>query len=99
MVIIQLKNRNTIPARIRFRRFGPVEIPIGDLVSELSGKILCENKDGSKAGIWECTAGKWTRQVMDAELSVFLKGKDIFYPENGDPISIDSWRPSIFRCE
>jgi|TARA_B110000438_G_scaffold143586_1_gene138433 uncharacterized cupin superfamily protein len=55
----------------------------------LSGKILCENKDGSKAGIWECTTGKWTRQVMDAELSEFLKGKAIFYPENGDSVSIE----------
>jgi|TARA_B110000902_G_scaffold266018_1_gene352186 uncharacterized cupin superfamily protein len=82
MAIIQLTHINEIPSE-ELEDWGPVELPISELVSQLSGVIISDNKDGSQAGIWECTPGTWTRQVMDAELSVFLKGVALFYPEDG----------------
>ena len=82
MAIIQLTQINEIPSE-ELEDWGPVELPISELVSQLSGVIISDNKDGSQAGIWECTPGTWTRQVMDAELSVFLKGVALFYPEDG----------------
>ena len=87
MAITQLKQCNDIPSD-QLDDWGPVPQPVSDQVSQLSGVIISENKDGSEAGIWECTPGIWTRLVMDAEISTFLKGRAIFHPEEGEPIDI-----------
>ncbi|AQA18614.1 hypothetical protein BST95_10570 [Halioglobus japonicus] len=89
MAITQLKQCNNIPTA-DLDNWGPVELPIGDQVSQLAGLVICENADGSEAGIWECTPGTWTRQIMDAELSTFLRGRAIFHPESGEPIHISA---------
>lgn len=95
MAIIQSKQCNSIPTK-QLDDWGPVELPLGEPVSHLYGRIVSENKDGSEAGIWECTPGKWTRQVMDAELSTFLKGKAVFYPEEGGKILIEAGDTQYF---
>ena len=89
MSINQLKNCPGIPSD-QLDDWGPVPQPVSEQVSHLSGLVICENDDRSEAGIWECTPGIWTRLVMDAELSTFLKGKAIFHPENGDAIHIEA---------
>jgi uncharacterized cupin superfamily protein len=89
MAITQLKNCNAIPVE-KLDDWGPVQLPLGEPISQLAGVIISENEDGSEAGIWECTPGTWTRQVMDAEISTFLKGRAIFHPDQGDPIHIDA---------
>ena len=61
---------------------------IGEPKCQLSGLFISENEDGSEAGIWECTPGKFVREVMQAELVTFLSGHCIFHPENGDPVEI-----------
>ena len=68
--------------------WGLVAVPLGEPIAKLSGKILTENADGSEAGIWECTPGKWVRQVMDAEFCTFLSGHAVFTPENGTSFEI-----------
>jgi uncharacterized cupin superfamily protein len=68
--------------------WGSVAIPLGEPIAKLSGKILSENADGSEAGVWECTPGKWVRQVMDAEFCTFISGHAIFTPENDSPLEI-----------
>ena len=68
--------------------WGPVELPISEQVSRLSGLEINEHEDGSAAGIWECTPGTWTRQVMDAELSTFVKGHALFHHESGETFDI-----------
>ncbi len=96
MAVIQMKYCDQIPSE-ELDDWGPVELPIGEPVSRLSGKIISENKDGSEAGIWECTPGTWTRQIMDAELSVFFKGKAIFHPADGSaPIHIEAGDSQYF---
>ena len=61
---------------------------VGEPKCQLRGLFISENEDGSEAGIWECTPGKFIREVMQAELVTFLSGRCIFHPENGDPIEI-----------
>ena len=68
--------------------WGPVELPISEQVSQLRGIIINEHEDGSEAGIWECTPGTWTRQVMDAEISTFVREHALFHPENVETIDI-----------
>lgn len=61
---------------------------IGEPVCHLKGLQMVENEDGSEGGIWECTPGKFTREIMQAELTTFLQGHAVFHPENGSPIEI-----------
>ena len=61
---------------------------IGTVKCQLRGTKLCENPDGGSGGIWECTPGKFIREVVQAEFVTFLSGKCIFHPDNGDPIAI-----------
>jgi uncharacterized protein len=68
--------------------WGSVAVPVGEPIAKLRGKILSKNADGSEAGLWECTPGKWVRQVMDAEFCTFISGRAIFTPENEAPFEI-----------
>ena len=87
MAIKQVKAVAKIPSE-ELDDWGPVELPISEQVSLLRGIIINENDDGSEAGIWECTPGTWTRQVMDAEISSFVKGHALFHPDDGTTIDI-----------
>lgn len=87
MAIKQVKSVAAIPSG-ELDDWGPVELPISEQVSQLRGRIVNEHEDGSEAGIWECTPGTWTRQVMDAEISTFTKGHALFHPDDGETIDI-----------
>jgi len=86
MSIIQLKDANNIPIE-KLTDWGTPKT-IGEPTCHLNGLQIIENQDGSEGGIWECTPGKFTREIMQAELTTFLKGHAIFHPEDGDPIEI-----------
>ena len=85
--IKQVKNVADIPSEA-LDDLGPVPQPISETVSQLRGRIINENQDGSEAGIWECTPGTWTRLVMDAEISSFVSGHALFHPEDGETVDI-----------
>ena len=87
MAIKQVKSVADIPAG-ELEDWGPVELPISEQVSQLRGRVINEHPDGSEAGLWECTPGTWTRQVMDAEISSFVKGHALFHPDDGETIEI-----------
>jgi hypothetical protein len=86
--IRKLKNAAHIPTE-DLDDWGPPKT-IGEPKCHLRGIQLIENADGSEGGIWECTPGKFTREIMQAELTTFLTGRAIFHPENGDPIEIEA---------
>ena len=83
----RLAGADRIPSN-ELEDWGQVPVPIGEPVSHLRGRIVFESPDGSSAGLWECTPGKWVRQIMSAELSTFLSGHAIFSPEGGQPFHI-----------
>ncbi|MDA0705715.1 MAG: cupin domain-containing protein [Proteobacteria bacterium] len=89
MAIKQIKSVAAIPTA-KLDDWGPVALPVSEQVSHLYGLIINEHEDGSEAGIWECTPGTWTRQIMDAEISSFVKGHALFHPEDGETISISA---------
>jgi uncharacterized cupin superfamily protein len=87
VTIKQFKSVINLPSE-KLEDWGPVTVPIGSPIARLSGMVLSINEDGSEAGVWECTPGKWIRQVMDAEFCTFLRGRAIFTPENEPPFEI-----------
>ncbi|MDY0885861.1 cupin domain-containing protein [Dongia soli] len=69
--------------------WGAVGKPIGDVVSKLRGVTATDTKGGEPdVGIWECTPGKWHRQITKAEFAHFLSGRCTFTAESGQHIEI-----------
>ena len=86
MSIIKIKDAARIPSE-QLDDWGTPKT-IGEPVCQLRGLTISENDDGSQAGIWECTPGKFVREVTQAESVTFLSGHCFFHPDNGDPIEI-----------
>lgn len=70
----------------QFSAFTAVVEPIGEPVS-LTRTALDVETNQSLMGIWECTPGKWRRQVLQAEYSYFIAGSGRFLHDNGEVIS------------
>jgi uncharacterized protein len=54
----------------------PVAVPV---------TISANHNARTRAGVWECSPGKFQRQVAQAEFCHFLSGECSFTPENGGP--------------
>lgn len=67
----------------------PVPVPLGEPVSQvLSRSIASSSNPRTRVGVWECTPGRWRRQVMQAEFCHFLAGECTFTPDQGEPIEV-----------
>ena len=76
MSIRQLKDAINIPTE-QLDDWGTPKT-IGEPRCHLNGIQLIENPDSSEGGIWECTPGKFVREIMQAELTTFLTGRAIW---------------------
>lgn len=66
-----------------------VPVPLGEPVSTVcSISLPSSSRASTRLGVWECTPGRWVRQVKQAEFCHFLSGKAIFTPEDGEPITL-----------
>jgi uncharacterized cupin superfamily protein len=69
--------------------WGKVEAPLGEPVAQLRGREVVAGPDGAiGAGVWECTPGKWRRQVKQAEFCHFVAGHCFFQSDGGDRLEI-----------
>jgi hypothetical protein len=50
------------------------------------------------AGIWECTPGRFRRQVAQAEYSYFIEGEGTFTPDDGKTIEFHAGDAIIFAA-
>jgi len=76
-------------AQITLPKVGPVAMPVGVPVAQLSCSESVSLPDKQvEAGVWECTPGVWHRQVKQAELCHFVSGHCLFTPEGGQPMEI-----------
>lgn len=67
----------------------PVDVkqPIGELVART--RISVEDAGASLlTGVWECSPGRWRRQVLEREFSHFIVGYGFFVPDHGPTIEI-----------
>lgn len=65
----------------------PVAVPLGEPVAA-TRCIIDERSDGVEAGIWECSPGRWRRQIVQQEFCHFIAGRCTFTPDGGEPIEI-----------
>lgn len=69
----------------------PVAQPIGDLVANTrTAQAQVHTEQGVSIGLWECTPGIWRRQLLKKEFSHFIKGRGVFTPDGGQPVSFSA---------
>ncbi|MET0658893.1 MAG: cupin domain-containing protein [Steroidobacteraceae bacterium] len=67
----------------------PVAAPFGEIVSLVRSYAMSPNDaPRTRTGIWECSPGRWRRQVTQAEFCYFLEGECVFTPDLGAPIEV-----------
>jgi uncharacterized cupin superfamily protein len=69
--------------------WGPAKVPVGSLIAHIRSSEQTSSDGGrDRIGIWECTPGRWRRQVMEREFAHFLSGRARFIPDDGEPFDI-----------
>ncbi|WP_322977723.1 cupin domain-containing protein [Pseudomonas sp. C11] len=77
--------RNT--PEIALEDSNPVAVPLGEPLAVTSTTSV-ERSDGVETGVWECTPGRWRRQIVQQEFCHFVAGRCTFTPDGGEPIEI-----------
>lgn len=85
MNITQFKNTLTTPLGAPT----PVAVPLGEPLA-MTASSSVERSDGVEAGIWECSPGRWRRQVREQEFCHFIAGRCTFTPDGGEPMQIQA---------
>jgi len=67
---------------------GPVPAPLSEPACRLRGRTITIPGTSADAGIWECSPGKFRRQIKSAEVMHILEGECTFTPDGKDPIEI-----------
>lgn len=65
----------------------PVAVPLSEPLAVASTTSV-ERSDGVETGVWECTPGRWRRQIVQQEFCHFIAGRCTFTPDGGEPIEI-----------
>lgn len=74
----------------------PVPAPIGDRISLVRSRSITSARGTSRTGAWECSPGRWRRQILQAEFCHFLEGDATFTPDVGEPIRLRAGDSAFF---
>lgn len=67
----------------------PVAVPLGEPIAR-AASLSVERNDGVETGIWECTPGRWRRQITSQEFCHFVQGRCTFTPDTGEVVHIQA---------
>lgn len=79
--------------------WGKVAEPLGEPVARLRGMSPTEKDKEPDFGIWECSPGKWKRQIRKAEFAHFVAGRCTFHADSGQVIEIKAGDALYFPAE
>jgi uncharacterized protein len=54
---------------------------------------------GSNCGVWECTSGRFERQLDEAEVMHIVAGRGAFTPEGGEPFEFSAGDTLFFPSQ
>lgn len=80
MTITQFKSTATLA----LEESNPVAVPLGTPVA-LASTSSVERDDGVETGVWECTPGRWRRQIVAQEFCHFIQGAALLPRTAGKP--------------
>ncbi|MCY1435925.1 hypothetical protein D9M71_520360 [compost metagenome] len=63
-----------------------VAVPVGEPVPMTRVEVV-ERPDHVETGIWECSPGRFRRQIVEQEFCHFIAGRGTFTPDGGEPIA------------
>ncbi|HXV25695.1 MAG TPA: cupin domain-containing protein [Alphaproteobacteria bacterium] len=72
---------------------GEVKEPVGSPIAHIHSSSFHEHPE---IGVWECSPGKWRRQVRSAEFCHFVAGRCIFHADGEKPIHISAGDAVLF---
>lgn len=88
MPIVKLEI-STAAAAADLQDWGPVGLPLSDPPCHLRGMKMSHSLEGSpEIGLWECTPGRFRRQVRSAETMQVISGEATFTPDGGPPLPL-----------
>ncbi|MBB1520928.1 cupin domain-containing protein [Aquipseudomonas guryensis] len=82
-------------ASLALEESNPVAVPLSEPVAVTSVTSV-ECSDGVETGVWECTPGRWRRQIVHQEFCHFIAGRCTFIPDVGEPIVIQAGDAILF---
>lgn len=72
----------------RLGDFAPVPAPLSDPSSSVRSLSVSAQPDERgpdvRGGVWECTPGRWRRQITQAEICYFQEGEAEFLADGSD---------------
>ena len=99
MAIRKLESSTAAPAGA-LNDWGPVGAPLSEPACQLRGaKMTLPLPGAPDAGVWECTPGRYRRQIRSAELMHILAGDATFTPDSGEPITLGAGDLYFFEAE
>ena len=87
--MIQLLKQPAALAAGDLNDWGPVKEPFGDLIAKVRGQRGSVEGEPDY-GIWECSPGRWRRQIKEAEFTYFISGRCTFIADDGQRLEIQS---------
>ena len=89
MTILRLATSSLAPSDL-LQDWGRVGDPIGQPVCSLRGDKLAQGDahTGPDIGLWECSPGRYRRQILSAESMHILAGEAVFTPDGGAPMTL-----------
>jgi uncharacterized protein len=85
--MIHILKQSARMASTELTDWGDVKEPIGDLIAKLRGREAAQAGEPDY-GIWECSPGRWQRQVKEAEFAHFIAGRCTFVADDGQRLEI-----------
>lgn len=76
-------------ASLVLEQASPVAMPLSEPAA-ITSTLAIARDDGVETGVWECTPGRWRRQVVQREFCHFIAGRCTFTPDGGEPIPIEA---------
>lgn len=71
--------------------WGPVGLPLSEPACQLRGaKMVLPLDNRPEVGIWECSPGRFRRQVVSAETMHVISGQATFTPDGGDAFTLQA---------
>ncbi len=92
MKLTVIKAASEIPAA-KLESRGEVKEPVGSPIARIWSSSFHEDPE---VGVWECSPGKWRRQVKSAEFCHFIAGRCIFHADGSEPIRISAGDAVLF---
>ena len=84
MSICKLQTQSSA-ATATLQDWGTVGLPLSEPPCQLHGaKMILPLANSPEVGIWECSPGRYRRQVASAETMHIISGQATFTPDGGD---------------